>query len=73
VNKTGLILIDCACGGKRCRARSVRIDPEEGHLWIEIEYDSKKPTTEALMYLDKKEFKALIEAGQRGLKKLAPR
>lgn len=65
-----LIVIECRCGKKKCRVRNIRIDPEEGQVWVEIlNDDPNKMNHEALMYLDRKGFRDLISAGRRGLKR----
>ena len=65
-----MIVIECPCKSKKCRVRSVRIDPEARELWVEIlNDDPKKLNHEALMYLDSKSFRALASAGKRGLRR----
>lgn len=64
------IVIDCSCGSDNCRVPYIKINPEEGQLWVECPGDGpKKLTLTSLVYLDRKAFKALVSAGRRGLKR----
>jgi len=66
-----MVVIECPCKSPKCRIQGIRIDPEGRELWVELLNDNpKEPHHEALMYLDRKAFRALVSAGQRGLKRL---